>query len=706
MPAIFKTVPWQVDQLVSGVKQGSISLPDLQRPFVWPATKVRDLFDSMYKGYPVGALMFWDVSEDGATRKISSGIGVNAQHQIIDGQQRLTSLFAAMKGVNVRDENYRNRRIRISFNPFTERFEVRTAAIAKSPEWIDDISKIWDADFDEDEDFFEPLEAAGREFPKAQRKKLKKTIQRLEGIENYTFDVVHIQADVEKRLVADIFVRINSEGVSLKAYDYILTWLSVFWPEGRDDIERFAQQSRITPQAATQISGERVSWTPWNPFWKVETGHIVRIMVAYGQNRAKLLDAYSNLQAKDRSTGEVDSKKQEHELQLLKDALPVVTNHVNWTEFIHSIQLAGFRSESDITSDFNKLASYTLFIIGRERFKVELTELRILIARWFFMAQLTGRYTGSSESQLQRDLDLFATPEVKNADSFRGIVENTIRVTLTNDFWEVNLPQQLVSSQYKMSPSYLCYLAALNILDADMFMLPMKVSHWMDPSIPAEKGTEGHHLFPRAFQQRELGITDTKRINQAANFAPTDWQTNGIISDRNPVEYWPDLVAKRSHGDDWIEQQMYWHALPENWHHLPYDDFLEQRRHLIARVTRDGFEKLGTTANVPELNTEFVATPDEELTFEALLDGNYLLPGDLLDPIDPDWEVDAVITDDRTIRIDGVDEFDSLDEAAQHVGVDNLSGFEFWALEKDGGLATLAEVISDGPREPELLEES
>lgn len=705
MPAIFKTVPWQVDQLVSGVKQGSISLPDLQRPFVWPATKVRDLFDSMYKGYPVGALMFWDVPEDGATRKISSGIGVNAQHQIIDGQQRLTSLFAAMKGVNVRDENYRNRRIRISFNPFTERFEVRTAAIAKSPEWIDDISKIWDADFDEDEDFFEPLEAAGRELPKDQRKKLKKTIQRLEGIENYTFDVVHIQADVEKRLVADIFVRINSEGVSLKAYDYILTWLSVFWPEGRDDIERFAQQSRITPQGATEITGERVSWTPWNPFWKVETGHIVRIMVAYGQNRAKLLDAYSNLQAKDRNTGQVDSEKQEHELQLLKDALPVVTNHVNWTEFIHSIQLAGFRSESNITSDFNKLASYTLFLIGRERFKVELTELRTLIARWFFMAQLTGRYTGSSESQLQRDLDLFAAPEVKNADSFRGLVDNAIRLALTNDFWEVNLPQQLVSSQYKMSPSYLCYLAALNILDADMFMLPMKVSHWMDPSIPAEKGTEGHHLFPRAFQQKVLGITDTKRINQAANFAPTDWQTNGIISDRNPAEYWPGLVAERSQGNDWLRRQMYWHALPENWHQLPYDNFLEQRRHLIARVTRDGFEKLGTTALVPQLTTDFVAASEAELTLEALLDGNYLLPGDLLDPIDPDWVIDAVITDDRTIRIDGVDEFDSLDEAAQHVGVDNLSGFEFWALEKDGGLATLAEMIADGPREPETVEE-
>ena len=582
---------------------------------------------------------------------------------------------------------------------------MRTAAIAKSPEWIDDISKIWNADFDEDEDYLEPLEAAGRELPKDQRRKLKKTIQRLEGIEHYTFDVVHIQADVEKRLVADIFVRINSEGVSLKAYDYILTWLSVFWPDGREKIEKFAQLSRLTPQGASEISGEHVSWTPWNPFWKVETGHIVRIMVAYGQNRAKLLDAYSNLQAKDRSTGQVDSEKQEHELQLLKDALPVVTNHVNWTEFIHSIQLAGFRSESDITSDFNKLASYTLFLIGRERFKVELTELRTLIARWFFMAQLTGRYTGSSESQLQRDLDLFATPEVKNADSFRGIVENAIRLALTNDFWEVNLPQQLVSSQYKMSPSYLCYLAALNILDADMFMLPMKVSHWMDPSIPAEKGTEGHHLFPRAFQQKELGITDTKRINQAANFAPTDWQTNGIISDRNPAEYWPDLVSKRSHGDKWLEQQMYWHALPEHWHQLPYDDFLEQRRHLIARVTRDGFEKLGTAASVPQLATQFHSIAEEELSLEALIDGNYLLPGDLLDPIDPDWEIEAVITEDRTIRIDGMVEFDSLDEAAQHVGVDNLSGFEFWVLEKDGGLATMAELVSDGPREPELLEE-
>lgn len=93
---------------------------------------------------------------------------------------------------------------------------------------------------------------------------------------------------------------------------------------------------------------------------------------------------------------------------------------------------------------------------------------------------------------------------------------------------------------------------------------------------------------------------------------------------------------------------------------------------------------------------------ESELTLEELLDGNYLLPGDLLDPIDPDWEVDAVITEERTIRINGDIDFDSLDEAAQHLNVTSLSGFEFWALEKDGGMAPLGDVVAEGPRDAEL----
>ncbi|SJM63116.1 hypothetical protein CZ771_14210 [Actinomycetales bacterium JB111] len=506
---------------------------------------------------------------------------------------------------------------------------------------------------------------------------------------------------MEKKLVADIFVRINSEGVNLKAYDYILTWLSVFWPEGRDRIEHFARSSRMTPERASEIDGQKVDWTPTNPYLAVETGHLVRVMVAVGQNRAKLIDAYANLQAKDRTTGQVDGEKQERELEKLRQALPIVTDRINWTEFIRSIQTAGFRSHAGITSNMNVVASYVVFLLGRTRFAVELTRLRNLVARWFFMAQLTGRYTGSSESQIQKDLDMFSEIEVGDADGFAHLVGRTLEVSVTNDFWEFNVPQSLVSSSYKLSPVYQCYLAALNFLDADMFMLKMKVREWMDPALPAVKGLEGHHIFPRHYQESVLGITDTKRINQVANFAPTDWHTNLQISDRDPADYWPELVAERGGDTTWMDKQRYWHALPEDWYLLPYDEFLEQRRRLIAAVTRDAFERLCRGSDVqPALSVE---VPQEAATDEAslstLVGEGYLMPGDQLDPVDPEWVVDAVVTDDGTIQIDGIHEFDSLDDAARYLEVTNVSGFEFWALEQDGGLAPLAEVMANGPRD-------
>lgn len=701
MPVIFKTVEWEVEQLVAGVQQGSISLPDLQRPFVWPATKVRDLFDSMYRGYPVGTLMFWDVAEEDSSRAISETAEITAAHQIVDGQQRLTSLYAAMKGLAVQDDTYRPKSIKIAFHPFTERFEVATAATARSPEWIDDISEVFRSPYDAQDDFFDALEGSGRELTREQNRELRDVFNKLRDLTKYKFEVVHIQNDVEKKLVADIFVRINSEGMNLKAYDYILTWLSVFWPEGRDRIEHFARASRMTPERASEIIGQKVDWTPKNPYLAVETGHVVRAMVAVGQNRAKLIDAYANLQAKDRTTGQVDGEKQERELEKLRQALPIVTDRVNWTEFIRSIQTAGFRSHAGITSNMNVVASYVIFLLGRTRYSVELTQLRSLVARWFFMAQLTGRYTGSSESQIQKDLDMFAEIEGGDAAGFANLVDTTLAVTVTNDFWEFNAPQSLVSSSYKLSPVYQCYLAALNFLDADMFMLKMKVREWMDPAIPAVKGLEGHHLFPRNYQESVLGITDTKRINQVANFAPTDWHTNLQISDRAPADYWPELVVERGGDATWMDKQRYWHALPENWHLLPYDEFLAQRRKLIAAVTRAAFEQLSRDGHVQSALP--VEVPQEAATDEAslatLVGEGYLLPGDQLDPVDPEWVVDAVVTDDGTIQIDGIHEFDSLDDAARYLEVTNVSGFEFWALEQDGGLASLAEVMASGPRD-------
>lgn len=699
MSAIFKTVSWQAGSLVSSVENGTIQLPDLQRPFVWPATKVRDLFDSMYRGYPVGELMFWDVAAAGEARSIAGGASMDAAHQIVDGQQRLTSLFAAIKGQPVRDENYRNKSIAISFNPFTEKFEVRTPAFAKSPDWVEDIATCFTSPLAAHRSFVKRFKAAGRELTDEQYDQLADVFVKLHGLQNYSFDVVHIQKEVEKRTVADVFVRINSEGVSLKAYDYILTWLSVFWPEGREQIEDFARNSRMSPAHASEVARRRIDWTAKNAFIDVETGHIVRAMVAVGQNRAKLSDAYNALQAKDRSSGLVDSDRQERELDLLKAALPVVINPLHWQEFIHSVQTAGFRSRKGITSNTNIVACYIYFLLGRTRYNVDLHSLRVLTARWLFMSQLTSRYTGSGESQLQKDLDRFGALADGDAEGFARITEEALATALTADFWDYRVPDLLVTSIAALSPTYQCYLAALNAVDADLFMLDMKVRDWMDPNLPAVKGVEGHHLFPRAYQEKVLGTTDIKRINQAANFAPTDWDTNIFISAKPPAEYWPQLVAERGHNTEWLAKQHYWHALPQGWEHLDYEEFLLQRRRLIAQVIRDGYTKLSRGEVVEPKDVSQADLIDVvEPTLAELLEQYLLKPGDFLDPVDPTWQVDATVSDDGTILIDGVHEFDSLDEAAHHLGVTNMSGYEFWALETDEGLVPLGELIGVASR--------
>jgi hypothetical protein len=491
-------------------------------------------------------------------------------------------------------------------------------------------------------------------------------------------------------------VRINSEGVRLKSADYILTWLSVFWPEGRERIEDFARSSRLTTQRATELAGAPVGWTPINPYIAVETSHVVRMMVAVGQRRGRLQQAYAALQAKDKISGLVDAARQEAEMTKLKASLDVVTNQVSWTEYIRSIRLAGFVRRSNLTSNMNVVYSYVLFLLGRTEFGVPLDRLRNLIARWLFMSQLTGRYTGSSESQIQKDIDRVDEVDPGDAAGFEKVLEQIIDSQLTDDYWSYSMPQDLVTSGTSVSPHYQCYLASLNILDAKMFMLDEKVSDWMDPSQPAVKGTEGHHLFPRAYQENVLGISDFKRINQVANFAPTDWNTNIAISDDPPSEYWPRLVADRSTSPGWLQHQMYWHALPQGWERMSYDAFLDERRKLMAQVTRDAYQKLknGVEPATRTIVVADAAEPASEQSIADLIQGGVLNAGDLLDPTDGGDAVDAVITDSGTVELDGTDQYDFLSEAMRALGVANVDAFDYWGVEIGEDLIPLRDRLS------------
>src|SRR5699024_1548125 len=131
---------------------------------------------------------------------------------------------------------------------------------------------------------------------------IENSINRLHGVLKYQFQVVQLKETVSRETVADIFVRINSEGVKLSSSDFILTWLSVFWEQGRNEIEDFAKGSRFTPEELTRFSGDKVTWTPKNPFLTLDTANVLRVVLATGNKRAQLQDAYNALRGRDRRT--------------------------------------------------------------------------------------------------------------------------------------------------------------------------------------------------------------------------------------------------------------------------------------------------------------------------------------------------------------------------------------------------------------------
>src|SRR5687768_9097914 len=135
----YSVSPHPIETLLTWVKSGEIAIPEIQRPFVWEATKVRNLLDSLYRGYPVGYLISWR----NPTVKLKDGSSSAGKRVLIDGQQRVTALMAALLGEQVVTKDYEKVRIRIAFHPLEEKFEVSNPAISKNLEWIPDIAEIF-----------------------------------------------------------------------------------------------------------------------------------------------------------------------------------------------------------------------------------------------------------------------------------------------------------------------------------------------------------------------------------------------------------------------------------------------------------------------------------------------------------------------------------------------------------------------------------
>jgi len=203
------------------------------------------------------------------------------------------------------------------------------------------------------------------------------------------------------------------------------------------------------------------------------------------------------------------------------------------------------------------------------------------------MSSLTGRYTSWPESRMEQDLALLRGRTRR--EEFVHVLEQEMAAVLTPDYWEVTLPNDLATASARNTGQF-AYFAALCILDAPVLYSDMKVRDLLDPTAQAKKqALERHHLFPRKYLER-LGITDQRDISQVANYALIEWHDNIDISDRPPAEYAPEYEQRFAPE---ILREMYrYHALPERWYEMDYQDFLGERRKRMAAIIREGFAKL------------------------------------------------------------------------------------------------------------------
>lgn len=466
---LFKNIPSKVGDLVKDVRNGRIGLPDLQRPFVWKDNKVRELFDSMLKGYPIGYIMLWESPADYESKKSSIGNNDKTYDEpkelVIDGQQRLTALVAAMFAVKVKDKNFVEREIKISYNPLTCEFAVWSQAYEKDPDWISRISDVYLAKEDNS------ISSLRRRYIKeANESRLKKEVPMLTDTEedkiedninallnlsDYSLPTLEISYNADEEDVADIFVRVNSGGQKLTENNFIQTLISVYENETSDRINAFSAESRIPANN-----------TSYNTLLAVEPSHLIRMAVGVGFRRARLRYAYMLLRGKNLETGKFSAEERSENLRVFKDALDKVMNLNNWHGFINSVGEAGYISSKLIASSNAVVFSYVLYLIAKYDYKIDATQLKKCISKWFFMSSITYFYTGSTETAVEKQFaDL---RDVHSTAGFISYIDRVIETRFTDDYFRLTLPNEL-NSAAAISPVWYGYVAAQIILSTPCF---------------------------------------------------------------------------------------------------------------------------------------------------------------------------------------------------------------------------------------------
>ncbi|MCT2359082.1 DUF262 domain-containing protein, partial [Brevibacterium casei] len=429
----------QVQTLLSWVRSGQIAIPEMQRPFVWSSTKVRDLLDSLYKGYPVGYLITWQSQDVGLKDGSTSGF----KQILIDGQQRITAMTAALVGAEVVDKNYAKKRIQIAFNPQEEKFETLTPFLDRDPAWISDISEFMNS-----RSTFRSISSYLEANPEADANAVEDAFERLAGIQNAQVGIITLADDLDINTVTEIFIRINSKGVTLSSADFAMSKISSHGMYGsnlRKLIDYFCHMARH-PQAYDDISAndkafadsglmERIAWlrNDTSDLYDPEYTDVIRIAGLRGFGRGRMASLVSLLSGRDFETRSFSEELAVQSFETLENALLEIVNQYNFQQFVLTVKSAGFTQAKMITSKNALNFAYALFIRLRAEKQMTDGEIKSVVRRWFVMSMLTGRASGSFETQFEVDMRRIGELGVAN------YLDQIERGQLTDGFWEIEL---------------------------------------------------------------------------------------------------------------------------------------------------------------------------------------------------------------------------------------------------------------------------
>ena len=588
-----------VENIISSIKAGEIAIPEIQRPFVWDASKVRDLMDSLYKGFPVGYIIVWknpDIRlKDG---KVSSGKKI-----LIDGQQRITAIQAAVVGQEVVDSSYKKKRITIAFNPIDEVFEVCNPAIEKDSKWIPDISAVFDVGFDAWEFVNRYCETNGMA---GKQSEINKTLMRLMSIKGINLGVTELSQALTIDEVTNIFIRINSQGVVLSQADFAMSKISSDDRYGGNEtrkmidyfchfMQRPADYDMIVANDKEFAKSEALQKIKWvtneqEDIYVPSYTDVLRVSFTHIFQRGKIADLVNLLSGRNFETRENLESIAEDSFRKLREGVEAFVNETNFKRYLMIVQSTGIVDSSLVRSKNVLNFGYILYLSLKDR-GMHPAMIESIVRRWIVLSMLTGRYSGSAESAIDYDIKRFTEQDPET------FLKTTETGELSDAFWNTVLVQRLDTS-VASSPYFLVFLMAQVKKNARGFL-----SKQITVQSLIEQRGDIHHIFPKKYLQKN-GVDARKDYNQIANYVYTQSETNIKIKDDAPCEYMARMKQQVAgegtyYGGitdmDDLRANLAENCVPEaimDMDIFDYQVFLDTRRTMMAQYIREYYESL------------------------------------------------------------------------------------------------------------------